>query len=76
MLVIARILLDGKLVATHSVAGHAALEEDAERAAKGEALRAAIRAGQITISQALRATVEVEEEGQGTGTGDSSGPSK
>jgi hypothetical protein len=64
MRVIVRILLDGKLVATHSVAGHAALEEDVEHAARGEALRAAIQAGQITISQALRATIEVEEEGQ------------
>jgi hypothetical protein len=65
MHVIVRILLDGKLVATHSVAGHAALAEDVEHAARGEALRAAIQSGQITISQALRVTVEVEDEGRG-----------
>jgi hypothetical protein len=70
-----RILLDGKLVATHSVAGRAAVEEDVERAAKGEALRAAIRAGQITISEALRVTMEVEEEGKGAATAESSSPS-
>jgi hypothetical protein len=74
--VIVRILLDGKLMATHSVAGHAALAEDVEHAARGEALRAAIQAGQISISQALRATVEVEEESTGPGASESSAPSK
>jgi hypothetical protein len=54
-----RILLDGRLVATRSVEPRSAETEDADHAAKGEALRSAIREGQLTISEALRATVEV-----------------
>ena len=62
-----RILIDGKIVATHTVKRRSPEPEDADLAARGDALRAAIHANQISISQALVATIEIVPASEGTG---------
>ena len=57
-----RILLDGKLVSTRQVTVRPSIE-DPDFAARGDALRGAIQAGELTIAEALRATVEVVDSG-------------
>lgn len=57
-----KILVNGSVVSTQIVKRRSPDSEDAERAARGGALRAAILANEISISQSLIATTEIESK--------------